>query len=128
MQGGRTSPTPEDLAAAAVPVDPDQPLPTLYRPVGCSTCSNTGYHGRIAMHEVMAVTEEIERLAVARASSAEIGRTAREQGMLTLREDGWAKVAARPDLDRGNLESGRLTDAPAEARVGRMNTQTGDNG
>jgi type IV pilus assembly protein PilB len=40
----------------------------------------------------MAVTEEIERLAVARASSAEIGRLAREQGMLTLRQDGWAKA------------------------------------
>ena len=53
-----------------------------------------GYRGRIAVHEVMAVTEEIERLAVERASSAEIGRVAREQGMLTLREDGWAKVSA----------------------------------
>jgi type IV pilus assembly protein PilB len=40
----------------------------------------------------MAVSEEIERLAVARASSAEIGRVAREQGMLTLRQDGWAKA------------------------------------
>ena len=40
----------------------------------------------------MTVTEEIERMAVARSSSAEIARTAREQGMLTLREDGWAKV------------------------------------
>jgi len=44
------------------------------------------------VHEVMAVTEDIERLAVERASSAEIGRAAREQGMLTLREDGWEKV------------------------------------
>ena len=82
-----------ELELLGFPVDPDQPTPTLYRPLGCSTCSNTGYHSRIAIHEVMAVTEEIERLAVARASSAEIGRTAREQGMLTLREDGWAKVA-----------------------------------
>lgn len=40
----------------------------------------------------MTVTEEIERHAVARSSSTEIGRTAREQGMLTLREDGWEKV------------------------------------
>jgi len=66
--------------------------PTIYQPVGCTSCSGTGYRGRIAIHEVMTVTEEIERLAVARASSAEIGRLAREQGMLTLREDGWAKV------------------------------------
>ena len=44
----------------------------LFRPAGCAACSNTGYRGRIALHEVMAVNEEIERLAVARASSAEI--------------------------------------------------------
>ena len=40
----------------------------------------------------MSVSEEIERLAVSRASSAEIGRVAREQGMLTLRQDGWEKA------------------------------------
>ena len=42
----------------------DEPLPTLYRPVGCSACSKTGYKGRLALHEVMAVDETIERLAV----------------------------------------------------------------
>jgi type IV pilus assembly protein PilB len=64
----------------------------IFAPTGCASCSNTGYRGRIAVHEVMTVTEEIERLAVARASSVEIGRVAREQGMLTLREDGWEKA------------------------------------
>jgi type IV pilus assembly protein PilB len=72
--------------------DPDQAAPSIYQPVGCTSCSNTGYRGRIAVQEVMSVTEEIERLAVSRASSAEIGRLAREQGMITLREDGWEKV------------------------------------
>jgi type IV pilus assembly protein PilB len=83
---------PQALAALHIGYDPSQPVPTLFQPVGCSGCSNTGYRGRIALHEVMAVTEEIERLAVSRASSAEIGRLAREQGMLTLRQDGWAKA------------------------------------
>ena len=83
---------PAALASLKIGYDPSQPMPTLFQPVGCSQCSNTGYQGRIALHEVMAVTEEIERLAVARSSSAEIGRLAREQGMLTLREDGWAKA------------------------------------
>ena len=72
--------------------NPDLQPPTIYQPVGCTSCSGTGYRGRIAIHEVMSVTEEIERMAVARSSSAEIARLAREQGMLTLREDGWAKV------------------------------------
>jgi len=64
----------------------------VYQPVGCQQCSNTGYRGRIALHEVMSVSEDIERLAVSRASSAEIGRVAREQGMLSLRQDGWEKA------------------------------------
>jgi len=72
--------------------DPAMGVPTVYRPVGCTACSNTGYRGRLGLHEVMGVTEDIERLAVARASSAEIGRLAVEQGMTTLRQDGWAKV------------------------------------
>ena len=70
------------------------PLPTLHKPSegGCNACSKTGYKGRLALHEVMTVTEEIERLAVARASSDEIGAMAQEQGMKTLRQDGWLKV------------------------------------
>jgi type IV pilus assembly protein PilB len=66
--------------------------PVIYKPVGCSSCSKTGYRGRIAVHEVMTVSEEIERLTVAHASSADIAAAAREQGMITLREDGWTKV------------------------------------
>lgn len=82
----------EDLVHLRFGVDPNGEPPILYQPVGCVSCSNTGYRGRIAIHEVMTVSEEIERLAVARAPSADIARAARAQGMLTLREDGWAKV------------------------------------
>ncbi len=67
---------------------------TIYRPGGCSSCSNTGYRGRIALHEVLAIDEQLERLAVERSSSAEIQRYALTQGMLTLRQDGWQKVLA----------------------------------
>jgi type IV pilus assembly protein PilB len=83
---------PQDLINLRVGFEAGMQVPTLFRPVGCTSCSNTGYRGRIAVHEVMTVSEEIERMAVARASSAEIGRLAREQGMLTLREDGWQKA------------------------------------
>ncbi|GGB94036.1 GspE/PulE family protein [Cellulomonas carbonis] len=86
------TPAEVELVAARFPWAPGEPLPTLYRPAGCSTCSGTGYKGRMAIHEVMRVTEEIERHAVAHSSSADIGHTAREQGMLSLREDGWTKV------------------------------------
>jgi type IV pilus assembly protein PilB len=84
--------TAEDLQRLRFGFDPAEGLPLIFQAVGCASCSKTGYRGRLAVHEVMTVTEEIERLAVARASSADIGRAAREQGMLTLREDGWAKV------------------------------------
>jgi type IV pilus assembly protein PilB len=85
-------PTRESLAASRWPWPEDKELPTLYRAVGCSTCSKTGYKGRLALHEVMAVTEQIERLAVERASADAIRVVAREQGMVTLRDDGLAKV------------------------------------
>jgi type IV pilus assembly protein PilB len=83
---------PVGLIAMRMGYDPETPPPTLFQPVGCAYCSKTGYRGRVAVHEVMMVSEEIERMATARASSVEIARLAREQGMLTLREDGWAKA------------------------------------
>lgn len=83
---------PAELAALRLGPVPGEAPGQLYRAGGCASCSNTGYRGRIALHEVMTVTEEIERLAVARASSAEIAHTAIDQGMLTLRQDGWAKA------------------------------------
>ena len=73
-------------------LSPDEPPPTIYRPVGCSACSKTGYKGRIALHEVMAVSEEIEKLAVEHASALTITKVALEQGMITLRNDGLSKV------------------------------------
>lgn len=86
-------PTPTELEAAQFPWVPGEPIPELYRPAGCVACSRTGYKGRLALHEVMQVTEDIERHAVAHSSSADIGATAVRQGMRTLREDGWHKVA-----------------------------------
>ncbi|MCW2612642.1 MAG: type pilus assembly protein PilB [Actinomycetota bacterium] len=85
-------PTPEQLRQARFPWADGEELPKLYRPVGCPACSKTGYKGRLALHEVMQVTEEVERLAVERASGAAIGAVARAQGMTTLRQDGLAKV------------------------------------
>ncbi|HUX69992.1 MAG TPA: ATPase, T2SS/T4P/T4SS family [Cellulomonadaceae bacterium] len=86
-------PSEVELLAAKFPWVPGEDVPVMHRPVGCVACSKTGYHGRIAIHEVMQVSEEIERLAVAHASAAEIGAMARRQGMVQLRDDGWQKVA-----------------------------------
>jgi type IV pilus assembly protein PilB len=83
-------PEPDELALLGF-VLPDD-VHELFRAVGCSACGGTGYRGRMALHEVMTVSEEIERLTVRRASTDEIGRLAREEGMTTLRDDGWLKV------------------------------------
>jgi type IV pilus assembly protein PilB len=64
----------------------------VYAPVGCKMCSGTGYAGRIALIEVMLVTEEIQRMAVEHRSSNDIKAVAIEQGMVTLRADGMEKV------------------------------------
>jgi len=87
------TPTPEALTQARFPWTPGEPLPVLHRPVGCSACSKTGYKGRLALHEVMMVSETIERLAVEHASAETIANVAREEGMSTLRQDGLRKVA-----------------------------------
>jgi len=93
-------PTEAELVAARFPWVPGEEIPQLWRPGGCVACSKTGYRGRIALHEVMRVTEDIERHAVAHSSAADIGATARKQGMVSLRDDGWHKVA----LGRTSIE------------------------
>jgi type IV pilus assembly protein PilB len=86
-------PTREQLDSIGYRPRDDDPDPTFFRPVGCSTCSKTGYKGRLALHEVMAMTDEIERLTVERASSTTITAVAIEQGMRVLREDGLLKAS-----------------------------------
>ncbi|WP_263118068.1 ATPase, T2SS/T4P/T4SS family [Cellulomonas sp. RIT-PI-Y] len=87
-------PTPEELRAAGFPWLEGEPLPELYRPGGCVACSNTGYRGRVALHEVMTMNEEIERLALSHAPVGEITTAALRNGMSTLRTDGWQKAAS----------------------------------
>ena len=88
------TPTPEMLCANAFPWQDGEPLPTLYRPIGCSACSKTGYKGRLALHEVMGVSEAVEKLTVEHASSMAIRAVAIDEGMITLRHDGLLKVLA----------------------------------
>ena len=65
----------------------------VYVAQGCGSCANTGYRGRMAIHEVLLVSEEIQRMAVERRPSDEIQEVAIEQGMRTLWQDGLQKVA-----------------------------------
>jgi type IV pilus assembly protein PilB len=64
----------------------------LWRPKGCKKCGGTGYRGRLGVHEVMLVSEEIGELCVREATAEAIRDCACEQGMLTLKQDGLEKV------------------------------------
>ncbi|HEY3317241.1 MAG TPA: ATPase, T2SS/T4P/T4SS family [Coriobacteriia bacterium] len=83
-------PKPQVLIDAGFP--PDDLPELIYRPGGCKRCGKTGYRGRLGVHEVMLVSEEIGKLTVEEATAEEIKQVAVEQGMMTLRRDGLEKV------------------------------------
>ncbi|HEU4754808.1 MAG TPA: type II secretion system protein GspE, partial [Armatimonadota bacterium] len=62
------------------------------RGVGCSTCRFTGFSGRIGLFEILPISEDIRQLILDHESAGKIKALAIEQGMRTLRQDGWAKV------------------------------------
>jgi type IV pilus assembly protein PilB len=72
-----------DADAAAIP---------FYKSVGCDQCNHTGYRGRIGIYEVMRVTDKLRRLISARSSEDQLREAAVGGGMITLGEDGLAKV------------------------------------
>jgi type IV pilus assembly protein PilB len=85
----RTILPPQALAEAEIRVGGEV---EAYEPVGCPRCNQSGYKGRAGIFSVMALSESIKEMAIAGASEAEIAMIAREEGMLTLREDGLGKV------------------------------------
>jgi type IV pilus assembly protein PilB len=79
------------LDGAGMPPGVPDPVP-LYKAVGCTACGGSGYRGRVGVYEMLPMSEPIERLTVERASSDEIRRQARREGMLTMLQDGFLKV------------------------------------
>jgi type IV pilus assembly protein PilB len=63
-----------------------------YGASGCQRCGRSGYKGRVGLYEVMTLTDEIRKLALARAPAPEICDLAVRQGMRLLRDDGLEKV------------------------------------
>ena len=64
----------------------------FYKSVGCDQCNHTGYRGRIGIYEVMHITDKMRRLIASRAPEDQIREAALGGGMITLGEDGLAKV------------------------------------
>lgn len=73
---------------------PEEKIPTFkcYVGSGCQTCSGTGYKGRVAVHEIMPVKDELRELILKGASAAEIKNEAVRLGMSTLRQSALKKV------------------------------------
>ncbi len=65
---------------------------TIYKAVGCPTCSKSGYAGRTVIHELMLLDDNIRSQIVRRSSGVELKKAALANGMITLREDGIRKV------------------------------------
>ncbi len=84
-------PTKEELAELGL--SPEH-VKTLWRGKGCMQCQNTGYLGRIGIFELMLVDESIRHLILQNVDAGTLKNKARENGMITLREDGAAKVVA----------------------------------
>ncbi|MGB3114289.1 MAG: ATPase, T2SS/T4P/T4SS family, partial [Candidatus Omnitrophota bacterium] len=67
-------------------------IPVIYKPKGCNKCMNTGYRGRIGIIECIKITSAIKELLFRRAPENEIKKVARQEGMVTLRENGIQNV------------------------------------
>jgi type IV pilus assembly protein PilB len=65
---------------------------TCFHGTGCPQCSGTGYRGRVALYEVMPMSEELREHVLAGASANEVKRTAISVGMMTLRQSGLLKI------------------------------------
>jgi type IV pilus assembly protein PilB len=64
----------------------------FYKGVGCRRCRNTGYSGRLGVHELLLINDELRDAVVAGQSVADLRRLAARYGMITLRHDGFRKV------------------------------------
>ena len=87
----------------------DRESARIFKAKGCGRCSQTGYRGRTAIHELLVATPEIRKAISQRKSSEEIAKMAIEQGMRTLYQDGIAKIF-NGDIDILQLQKVTLTE------------------
>jgi type IV pilus assembly protein PilB len=64
----------------------------FFKGAGCKRCRNTGFAGRIGIHELLTVSDELRDAVVSGASIGALRRIAEQNGMITLRHDGFRKV------------------------------------
>ncbi|HEY7818664.1 MAG TPA: GspE/PulE family protein, partial [Vicinamibacteria bacterium] len=86
-------PTEEDAMALNAPFEKIKEH-LFRRGRGCIHCRQTGYHGRTGIYEIMPISRKIRKLIISKSGSPEIVKTAREEGMRTLRESAIMKLVA----------------------------------
>jgi len=81
-------------ATAGLPADSELDVSRLRRPVGCVSCEGAGYHGRLAITELLVMDEALARLVLDRAEARATSEAAQRAGMRTMLQDGAVKVLA----------------------------------
>jgi type IV pilus assembly protein PilB len=80
----------KDVGYENVPLADDKSF-KLYKAVGCKECVK-GYKGRIGIYEVFAMTNAMEKLLLQHATTSDVQKLASEEGMLTMKQDGYFKA------------------------------------
>lgn len=93
----RESYTPEEKIMADIkdvlgPLYPKNHLGNLYKGKGDQECGNSGYYGRLGIFEVLPISDGISKLILEHSPASEIEKKAKEEGMITLKQDGYLKV------------------------------------
>ncbi len=84
---------PESEALKSIGLSPEEAKQIkFYKPVGCEDCNSTGYRGRLAIYEMMKMTNEIAKLTMERSDTSRIRRQALHDGMTLLLQDGIRKI------------------------------------
>jgi type II secretory ATPase GspE/PulE/Tfp pilus assembly ATPase PilB-like protein len=89
------------------------------RSAGCKHCGNTGFKGRVGIHELMVISKNLRRLVQGGARAEELQAAALQEGMRTLRQDGIEKVLAGQDHHRGSPRDQQRVSGLRDERAGR---------
>jgi type IV pilus assembly protein PilB len=109
----RRQQAPSDEVLRSLDLAGDDAAIPFYEAVGCDQCNHTGYRGRIGIFEVMRITDKLRRLIAGRASEGQLRDAALAGGMVSLGEDGMAKVKS------GTTTPGELLRVAADLRDAR---------
>ena len=84
--------TPDPVEVERLGMKVDMSTVQLYHGAGCENCNNTGHQGRLGAYELLVTSDAIRTMIMKNESAVAIKRTARREGMLTMRDDAWQKA------------------------------------